>query len=71
MSFSIFILLYVILWDFFVIILLNAWIYYLIFFQKLIWFNEINLVVISSIFLLMKYVSLKKIVLVVGQINKK
>ena len=29
-----------------------------------------NLVIISSIFLLMKYVSLKKIVLVVGQVNK-
>ena len=37
----------------------------------LIWFDGINLVVIPSIFLLMKYVSLKKIVLVVGQINKK
>ena len=80
MWFSAFILLYVILWDLFIylfifmIVLLNIWIYYSIFSKNwfdLIWFDGMILVIISSIFLLMKYVSLKKIVLVIGQINKK
>ena len=44
MWFSAFILLCVILWDFFVIILLNAWIYYSIFLKKidLIWWDKFS-----------------------------
>ena len=65
MWFSAFILSCVILWVFFfflVIVLLNTWIYFSFFFSKS-WFifYGINLVVISSIFLLIKYVSLKKL----------
>ena len=66
MWFSAFILLCVILWDFFVIILLNAWIYYSIFFLKidLIWWDKFSC---NFKYIFINEIGfIKKIVLIVG-----
>ena len=66
MWFSAFILLYVILWDSFVIILLNAWIYYLIFFVKIdsIWCDKFSC---NFKYIFINEIGfIKKIVLVIG-----
>ena len=75
MWFFAFILLCVILWDFFfflVIVLLNTWIYYSIFFLKidLIWWDKFSC---NFMYIFINEIGFikKKIVLIVGKINKK
>ena len=73
MWFSAFILLCVIIWDFFffVIVLLNTWIYYSILKKKidLIWWDKFSC---NFKYIFINEINfIKKIVLVIGQINKK